>query len=673
MYEIYQNTLTIPARALYEDLDVMSESNYKKQCHAGRINRVRMGKGLDNHALVEFDSIPERFRVQIVKKLGYPPKMTEKNLLLTHYKDDYEAIDFFASFMLDDYRSLDPEKQDEYVINAQMLNAVDYFIKDTVSFIKGRNGRRNLTDIWKDAAQSVEDVQEQIGHTLPKSVRRLKEKLEDYKKDGYGVLVSENFGNKKAASVKTDEQEAVLRQLLRDHRNFDNEQIAMVYNVLAAKLNYKSMTAATIGNYRKKWNLLIYAGAKGEKSFDNNLAMQVKRKPPSAPLLFWTVDGWDAELLYQENGTFHNRLTIVVVLDPVIKYPIGYAIGEVESADLIQAAIRNAIQHTEELFGAKHYVHQVQSDNYAKKKMTSIYEMMSTHFTPAKVGNAKSKVIEPFFKYFNTNYCQFAPNWSGQGVKSKKQPNDEYLNKIRHSFPDKAGCWTQLERLIEMDREKMKDQYLEAYQNMPKEAKKVMTQKDYLLNFGQTTGYTNKFSHAGIIATIEGEKLAFDCFDLKFRMHTHLDWTIKYEKSNLKEVIAYNEETNLSFVLEQKHIQPMALYDRQDGDSEQLQRVFDFKKETREKIIESVVDDTRITQQLFIRNPELDNTLAKLLLVDSKGQHKDQRNAKRLEPAQKAIKKQEAKEEKKAESDWNQQQEDYLKGKININKYLDND
>ena len=103
MYEIYQNTLTIPARALYEDLDVISKSNYDKQCRIGRINRVRMGKGLDNHALVEFDSIPERFRVQIVKKLGYPPKMTEKNLLLTHYKDDYEAIDFFAKYRSEEH------------------------------------------------------------------------------------------------------------------------------------------------------------------------------------------------------------------------------------------------------------------------------------------------------------------------------------------------------------------------------------------------------------------------------------------------------------------------------------------------------------------------------------------------------------------------------------------
>lgn len=682
MYQIYQNTLTIPARALYEDLAVMSESNYKKQCNVGRINRVRMGKGLDNHALVEFDSIPERFRVEIVKILGYPPKMTEKNLLLTHYKDDYEAIDFFASFRLDDYRTLDPEKQDEYVKNAQMLNAVDYFIKDTVSFIKGRNGRRNLTDIWKDAAQSVADVQEQIGHTLPKSVRRLKEKLDDYKKDGYDVLVSENFGNKKAVKVKDDEQEALLRTLLRDHRHFDNEQIAMVYNAVAKIQVYPELTANTIGNYRRKWNLLVMAGTHGSKGFDNKVAMHVKRSAPTAPLVYWTVDGWDAELLFQKTAhdkygklttTYHNRLTMVVVLDPFNKYPIGYSIGLQENAELIKLALRNAVKHTEELFGNKHKVLQIQSDNYASKKMTPFYEIVSEKYTPAKVGNAKSKVIEPFFKEFNKNYCQFAPNWSGQGVKAKLQPNDEYLNKIRHSFPDQEGCMMQLIRMVEMDRANKVEKFVEAYANAPESTKKLMPQKEFLLHFGETTGFTNRVSHNGLHVAINGRKMEYDSFDLNFRMNAHLDWTIKFDSNNLKEVLAYSPIQNMSFILQQKHEQPMAIHDRQEGDSDELQKVFGFNKEAKQLVLETQADDGRIVNQMFIRNPELNDTLAKMVLVDSKGQHKDQRNAKRLEPAQKAIKKQEAKEDKKAESDWNQQQENYLKGKININKYLDND
>lgn len=682
MYQFYQNTLTLPATALYEDLEIISESNYKQLCSRGLLKRVVTARGLGNIARIDFDSIPDRFKVQIVKKLGYPPKKNTQNLILNHYNDDYEAQDFYANYLLDDYRTLPAATQQEYTINAQMLQAIDYYIKEMVTFRKSRGGKSALTKIWEDAALASEDVKAQIGHTLPKSVRRLKEKLDEFKKEGYSALISENFGNKKAAKVKDSQQEATLRQLLRDHRNLDNEQICKIYNTVASIQNWAELAPTTIGNYRTKWNLLTIAGTKGVKAFDNNVAMQVKRVAPSVPMVYWTVDGWDAELLYQktEKGlkgqtvtTYHNRLAIVVVLDPFSKYPVGYAIGTHETPELIQSALRNAIRHTEELFGYKHKVLQIQSDNYAKKKMMPIYEVMSKHFTPARVGNAKGKVIEPWFKYLNKNYCQYAPNWSGEGVKSKNQPNDEYLNKIRHTFPDEEGCRMQLMRMIETDREKLKDQYIKAYEEMPAEAKKAFTQQEYLQHFGETTGFTNRLAHNGLNIAINGKKLEYDSFDVNFRMHAHLDWIIKFDSNNLSEVLAFNEEKNISFMLTQKYLQPMALYDRKEGDAEELAKIGQFNKATKEMIIDSVVEDTSTVNQMFIQNPELNNTLAKMLLVDSKGQHKDQRNAKRLQSAQKLLEKQDKKEQKQIEKTWSDEQTDYLTQKIDFSKYLQNE
>lgn len=682
-YQFYQNTLTVPARMLYEDLGIMTESNYKFLCRTGKLNRVRTARGLDNTALVDFDNIPERFKVQVVQKLGIPPKKSTQNLILNYYKDDYEAQDYYANYTLDDYRTLPAETQNDYTINAQMLQAIDAYIREMVTFRKSRGGKAALTKIWEETAIAADDVKAQTGHTLPKSVRRLKEKLEEFKKEGYSALISENFGNKKAARVKDMTQEATLRQLLRDHRNLDNEQIGKIYNTVAKIQNWAELSAGTIGNYRTKWNLLTIAGTKGEKAFDNKIAMQVKRAAPSSPLLYWTVDGWDAELLYQKSTvnakgasvtTYHNRLTIVVVLDPCCKYPVGYAIGTQENATLIKAALRNAVQHTEELFGQKHKVLQIQSDNYAKKEMTSFYEIVSDKFTPAKVGNAKSKVIEPWFRHFNKNYCQYALNWSGQGVKSKTQPNDEYLNKIRHSFPDQDGCIIQLTRMIENERERLKDQYLAAYAEMPEDAKKAITQQEYLQHFGQTTGFTNKVAHNGLNVTIEGQKIEYDSFDINFRLYSHLDWTIKYDSSNLNEVLAFNPEQNISFLLNQKYVQPMALYDRRDDDGEELAKVGQFNKAAKAMVVESVIEDTEIVNQMFVRNPELQDTLAKMLLVDSKGQHKDQRNASRLKTtAQKVLEKQDKKEQKAQESDWETEQMEYLSQKTDYSKYLDNE
>lgn len=682
MYQFYQNTLTVPATILYENSEIMSEDNYKKLCSRGKINKVVVGGGLGNKAQVEFDSIPERFKIEVVKKLGFPPKKNTQNLILNYYKDDYEAVDFFAYYLLDEYRTLSPEKQDEYVKNAQMIQAVELYVKETLSFVRSRNGKRGLTEIWADAATAVTEVKDQIGHTLPKSARRLKEKLEDFKKEGYSSFVSENFGNKKASKVKDTQQEALLRTLLRDHRTFDNEQIASFYNSVAKLQQFPEISASTIGNYRKKWNLLVMSGTKGEKGFDSTIAMQIKRSAPSAPLLYWTLDGWDSELLYQKTSvgldgkkttTYHNRLTMVVVLDPFNKYPVGYAIGTHENPELIQKALRNAVKHTEELFGSKHKVLQIQSDRYSIKKMTPFYKMVSKKFTPAKVKNSKTKVIEPWFRYFNKTYCQLAPNWSGQGVKSVVQPNDEYLNKIRHSFPNEEACAMQLMRMIEIEREKLREQYMKAYVEMPQDAIKFVSKQEFLLHFGDTTGFTNKLGNNGLHVAINGKKLEYDSFDVNFRMNAHLDWTIKFDGDNLQEVLAYSEEKNISFILSQKYIQPMALYDRKDGDSDELKRVWDFNKETKQIVLETQAEDIKEVQQMFTQNPELDNTLAKMLIVDSKGQHKDQRNSKRLEPARNILEKQDQKIKKQDQKTWDEEQMDYLQNKMDFTKFLEND
>ena len=105
------------------------------------------------------------------------------------------------------------------------------------------------------------------------------------------------------------------------------------------------------------------------------------------PMLYWTVDGWDVELVYQkttinEKGhkvtTYHNRLNAVMVLDPHTKYIIGYAIDENENPNLIRMALRNALTHTEELFGAMYKPHQL----HIRKRKCLTFTRRAPRYTP---------------------------------------------------------------------------------------------------------------------------------------------------------------------------------------------------------------------------------------------------------------------------------------------------
>src|ERR1035437_1866513 len=390
--------------------------------------------------------------------------------------------------------------------------------------------------------------------------------------------------------------------------------------------------------------------------------MQTKRKAPELPMVYWSADGWEAELLYQatrinEQGhsvtTYHNRLTVVFILDVFGNYPIGYAIGDQENTGLITAAMRNAFKHTQELFGSMHTVLQLQTDNFSRKALTPIYEAASLKYTPARVKNSKSKRVEPYNKYFNKTYCQmYARNWSGFGITTdkKKQPNTEYLNKVRHNFPTRDECIAQLEQYIAMDRKAKIENYYSKWDALPSADKHVLSQHDYLYHFGETTGYANSLSGPGVIATIEKVKYAFDSFDINFRQHRDKDWALKFDPTDLSTVLAVNCTRDakdkikeiigtLRFELQNKYIQPMDLYDRKEGDSTELAQIEQFNKEMKQQIITGVGADRALVESVFADRPELNHTLAKLQLVDSMGQHKIHRKeTKALNTAQKLIK-----------------------------------
>lgn len=437
--------------------------------------------------------------------------------------------------------------------------------------------------------------------------------------------------NVNAAKVDDEYKESVLVEIIAYNNNLNNEQVAKSYNMFARKMNWKKITSSAVAVWRQKYDLETYAGRRGTTSFNNKKAMQIKRKAPAFPLYFWSIDGWDVELLYQkfENGrtTYHNRPTVVIVLDACLNYPIGYAVGTHETPGLIKEALRNAAKHTQELFGSMYRTQQLQSDHYSIKTLTPVYESLTERYTPARVGNAKSKPVEPYFGCINKTYCQALPNWSGFGITSdrEKQPNMELILKHKDVFPVFDGVCKQVDMIIECERKNKVERFKELWLKTPEEHKVLLPYEQYLLQFGQITGFRNQLQGNGLRVTIEGVKHDYDCFDLSFREHFSVKWEVRYDPSDLGRVLAVNEDESLRFMMEEKYIQPMALIERKDGDYEQLQRVRDYNDQLKNKVIDFRAKSGDCVSDLFQKNPELD-TLKKFLITDSAGQHKDRRN-----------------------------------------------
>lgn len=631
MYETYNNITAVPVRAIIE-AGIISKPNYDKLVRAKKVKVLQRGC-LGTPALADFSSFPERFRRVMETVFGDPKAERSANALAEFLGQDTKAIEFYSSYEVDDNRYLPAETIKEYYANACVLNAIHLLLNSRRSLQKMCGG--TVKAYWQTIAKNVMDIDRSLyPHTLPTNYRCLKDRYNQYQKGGYKVLIHKNFCNNNSAKVAEDAQQALLIEFMADPRNLDNAQVAMLYNTMARAMGWKEITPAAVGIWRQKNETMIYAGRRGSTAFRNKKTMQVHRSAPTAPLYYLTLDGWDVELMYQEfdgkKTTYHQRPTAVVVLDPSVKYILGYALGTHETPELIAQALRNAMCHTAKLFGQMYRSHQIQSDRYAIKKMTPFYEAIAHLSTPAKAHNAKTKVIEPYFYKLNHDYCQLEKNWSGYGVTTDKenQPNIEYLNKYKKDFPDFEGVCKQFSEIIEKERAKKIDEYMKLWSATAEDDKLEMSVENYLLTFGITKGKTVMREASGLHKTIDGIKYTWDCFNPAFRNYDHIGWTILFDPTDMTRALAVNDDRTLRFLLEKPYTQPMALKDRKPGDSGELQRVREFNASL-EKQVADFREQNILKMATVVGVMQQNELLQKFCLTDSEGQHKNNRNASR--------------------------------------------
>lgn len=629
--EYYNNILAVESAWLV-DQGIISKENYHKLALRGDIEVIRRGCR-NTPALVNYENMPTRFKAQVKAKVKDPHRAAMTNMVEDRIEDNAELAAYFDSYELSDGRNLPRERRREYYANAIILDAAD-------RLIKYRNGKRRAMGargarFWNEIADFIQDLdRKRWPHALPANPRSLERKFKCYKAEGPESLIHRTYihSHRNAAKIKDEAQQNILMTMISDPRNYDNEQVVRAYNVVAEQMEWKKITAGTVAVWRDKTDDILFARRKGGTAFRNEKTMQVKRRAPEYPLYFWTLDGWNVELLYQEtsNGrtVYHKRPTVVVVLDACIKFPIGYAVGTHENPELINEALRDAARTTERIFGKMYRTHQIQSDRYAIKKMTPSYEAMAKISTPTRAHNAKAKIIEPWFNYLNKKYCQFAGNWSGFGVTSRKenQPNPDYLNKVKKNFPDYAGVVAQIADIIEKERAELMERYINLFNEMPEDKKIELPREQYLLQFGSTTGYNNLMRGNGLTVTIGGVKRSFDSFDFNFRKYSSTKWEIRYDPENLDNVLAVNDDETLRFMLEAKYVQPMALVERSEKDAEELARVREFNREYEKKVTNKLGELSGAIYELATSRSLDEETLSKLMITDSNGQHKNRRS-----------------------------------------------
>lgn len=645
--------------------------------------------------LIPFDRLADKYKA-IVNKCyggdvyGYYSLNPIKNLV----RKDYKAEEFFENYTFPDGRTLYTDIKgkerlyiDRYTNDASWLRMIGHF-NGNKRALKNELPQLTMDTFWQSVCKLIE-LEENTD--LPSSERGLRRKLAAFTGTNYAALISKRFGNKNTAKIGKSsdgydqalakKQHAAIRTLLRLHNNLDNAQVANLANVIFEKNGWQTISPATVYNLRQQYTHITTAGRRGLREHRSKKSMQIHREAPTYPLAMVTVDGWTAELLYQErvtdkNGNTHvdynKRLVVVVVLDPFLKYPIGYAIGERENTDLIRQANRNALAHVAELFDGAYRPWQVQSDRYGMKQLSPFYSAMAHLFTPAAVGNAKAKVIEPYFKYLNKKYCQLDRFWSGFGIQSNKdsQPNTEYLDKIKHQMPDQATVYAKIEAIILKERAKKQEKYLQKWAELAESDKCKITHDQYLQVFGRKTALPSRQEPGGLTPTLLGIERVYDTFDTQFRALSHLKWHVHYDETNLDQVLAVSEDNKYRFMLERPVFVPMAIRDQGQEHFDYRKRVKQFNSDQEDNIISTYADDGAVMAELVANTPlslnDYDEAALKLMFTTNGQQKEGLQNAKRL-----GAQKQAKQLPPKNDNTWGEEQLSYLKTKVDFNQYKD--
>lgn len=203
--EYYGNRLCISARELV-DGGVVSQSNYQNWVNRGRIDVVRRGGGAaGQYALVAVDSLPRDYKAKVDALYPDGDLTHLKGWVCSNYEVDQAAVAFFHDKGKTGV-DLPQEKIQEYVVNASVLNTCIRLYERAATAQKLFGGKYN----WEQMAKAIEALREEYGHTLPASTLRFRKKGNEYKRIGYGCLISGKFGNQSARKVDWKTERLIL-------------------------------------------------------------------------------------------------------------------------------------------------------------------------------------------------------------------------------------------------------------------------------------------------------------------------------------------------------------------------------------------------------------------------------------------------------------------------------
>lgn len=550
------NILTVTVQQLTDASSgeaVMSRACYDKLVQRKLINVVRPGKGLDHCALVEYDSLPSRFKKRFIEIYGdpYVKKNQEQALRL-----DTDARTFFEEYTLPDGTHIKGDKIAEFTVNASVLNVL-IDMEKTQGVQRRIHG--NHTPInWPPIYDACEKLRESEGHTLPKSTARLRDKIREYKREGYACLVSGHLVNGNASKITHEGERYIIALKCCKVPVYNNAQILAKYNAEAPSRGWKTIGPATLNNFLNRPEIEIQW--KGAVIGDTKAKMKYTRMNstilPELPNSLWYGDGTRLNLYYRAyvDGQYRlATLNVYEVIDAASEVFLGFHISNTENFESLYEAMRNAL----EFAGCKPY--ELVTDNQGGTKRADAKAWLSKAavcFRTTAPHQAPAKTIESIFGRFQAQVLHQEWFYTGGNITAKSEKariNREFIEKNIDQLP----TYNELVEIYVNARKRWnemphpdKKRYagrsrMEVYQSKVNPEAVPLTDALRRDLFWVTTAKPSTFTAYGIWFTVAGEKLQYEVMeegttnvpDMRWRgANTGREFYVSYDPHDLSVV-----------------------------------------------------------------------------------------------------------------------------------------
>lgn len=531
---------------------VMGRECYNSLVRRHRINVVVRGGGLGKVAEVEWMSLPDRFKVKYIAKYGDPEEaQLRQNSMITF---DEKARVFFAQYELPDGSPLKEDKQQEYMVNASVLNKM--LEMETVQR-RQRAQRGNRTPVsWENIMEQCEQLRENYGHTLPKNAARLREKMRQYSREGYECLVSGKLGNANTTKITDEVAEWLLAHKASVNPVYTVAQLLDLYNSTAAESGWKAIKSAQTliefferPDIKPQW----YAVEQGAQRANNLFLRQNRTVMASCRDALWYIDGTKVNLYFKywdekSRRTKVGTTSCIYVMDAHSEVFVGWYMCENETFQTTYEALRNAFERT----GFMPY--ELVADNQAgftskaAQRWRAKLETISHTTTPE---NGKSKTIESAFGRFQAEVLHRHINYTGGNITAKSVKtkvdvakiiqNVEALptyEEVRAQNEADISIWNSLPHPKFAGKSRM-DVYRASVNPQAIALTDIIREKVFYI----ATEKASTFRASGIEVTLKGEKRVYEVFsapntpDLEWRRkNTGREFVVEYDPHDLSRV-----------------------------------------------------------------------------------------------------------------------------------------